>query len=147
MIEIGAMTEYDAELAESMGKLLTDLSTHYDGEAVSRERLEEIIESPWHDILLAFDDEKLVAIASVSVIMGALVGRNEYLEDFVVAKDYQGQGVGAQMWDKIVEWGKAKGCRRLEFTSSGKGKKIGAVRFYQKHGAEIRDTNSFRFEL
>lgn len=147
MIEIGPMTEYDPAVAESMGRLLMDLSSHYDGEAVTRERLEEIIESPWHDILLAFDDEKLVGIASVSVIMGALIGRNEYLEDFVVSAECQGKGIGTQMWQKIVEWGRAKGCKRLEFTSSGKGKKIGAVKFYQKNGAEIRDTNSFRFEL
>ena len=147
MISIGIMTEYDPGIAEEMGRLLCDLSSSYDGEPVARELLEEIIDSPLHDIIVAFDDEKLVGMASVSVIMGALVNKNLYLEDFVVSHEFQHQGIGSKIWDAILEYGRQKGCRRLEFTSSGKGKKAGAVAFYQKHGAEIRDTNSFRVEL
>ena len=144
---IGPMAEYDGEIAAQMGQLLTNLSSSYDGAPVERERLEDIMESPWHDILLAFDGKELVGMASVSVIMGSKIGRNEYLEDFVVAAGHEGQGIGTQIWNKILEWGRNKGCARLEFTSSGKGKKQGAVEFYKRRGAEIRDTNSFRVEL
>jgi len=147
MISIGVMTEYDPEIAEEMGRLLCDLSSHYDGEPVAREVIEEIIDSPLHDIIVAFDDEKLVGMASVSAVCGALIGKNEYLEDFVVSKDCQGKGIGSQIWEEILNWGRKKGCKRLEFTSSGKGKKAHAVEFYKKKGAEIRDTNCFRIEL
>lgn len=147
MISIGIMTEYDPEVAEEMGRLLCDLSSSYDGAPVERELLEEIIDSPLHDIIVAFDDEKLVGMASVSAICGAKIGKNEYLEDFVVSKDSQGKGIGSQIWEHILDWGRKKGCKRLEFTSSGKGKKIHAVEFYKKKGAEIRDTNCFRIEL
>lgn len=147
MLEIGPMTEYDAELAAAMGKLICDLQFDYDGAPVSRESIEEIIESPWHDILLAFDGDKLVGMASVSVVMGTLIGRNECLEDFVVSSECQGKGVGSQLWEAILEWGRAKGCTRLNFTSSGKDKKKGAVGFYLSKGANIRDTNAFRVEL
>jgi GNAT superfamily N-acetyltransferase len=147
MISIGEMTEYDAGIAEEMGKLLCDLSSSYNGEPVARELLEEIIDSPLHDIIVAFDDEKLVGMASVSVITGAKIGKNEYLEDFVVAKDCQGKGIGSQIWEEILNWGRKKGCKRLEFTSSGKGKKQHAVDFYKNKGAEIRETNCFRIEL
>lgn len=147
-ITVNPLMEYDTEIAEEMGILLKDLSSHYDGQAVPREVIEDIIESPWHDILLATNEEgTLVGMASVSVIMGALVNKNLYLEDFVVSHEYQHQGIGSKVWDAILAYGRQKGCRRLEFTSSGKGKKAGAVAFYQKHGAEIRDTNSFRIEL
>jgi len=147
MINVGALTEYDPDIAEAMGQLLCDLSSHYDGEPVARETIEEIIDSPLHDILVAFDGDKLVGMASVSVVAGAMIGKNEYLEDFVVSKDCQGKGVGSLIWEAILDWGRRKGCKRLEFTSSGKGKKIHAVEFYQHKGAEIRDTNSFRVEL
>lgn len=147
MIEVGTMTEYDADVAAAMGKLLAVLSAKYNGEAVSRELLEEIIESPWHDVLLAFDGDELVGMASMSVLMGTLVQRVAYLEDFVVAKNKQGQGIGTTIWQEIIVWSKKKGCKRLEFTSSGKAEKAGAVEFYKKLGAEVRDTNCFRYEL
>ena len=146
-LEIGVMTEYDGEVAAAMGQLLTNLSSHYDGEPVPRERLEDIIESPWHDVILAFERKELVGMASMTVIQGALVGRNAYLEDFVVAAGHEGQGIGSQIWEKILQWGHDKKCARLEFTSSGRGKKQGAVDFYLSKGAEKRDTNAFRVEL
>lgn len=37
MIEVGTMTEYDADVAAAMGKLLAVLSAKYNGDAVSRE--------------------------------------------------------------------------------------------------------------
>lgn len=148
MIEIGTMSEYDAEVAEQMGTLLTQLSTKWDGSPVSREWIEDIIESPWHDQLLAFDEHgKLVGMATMSVVLGAKIGRNAYLEDFVVDSECRGQGIGTEMWSVIVDWGKAKGCNRLEFTASGANKKVGAVQFYLKRGVPIHDTNFFRLEL
>lgn len=148
MIEIGTMSEYDTEVAEQMGTLLTQLSTKWDGSPVSREWIEDIIESPWHDQLLAFDEHgKLVGMATMSVVLGAKIGQNAYLEDFVVDSECRGQGVGTSMWDEIVSWSKNKGCNRLEFTASGDNKKAGAVHFYLHRGVSIYDTNFFRLEL
>ena len=81
-VTVSPLMEYDADIAEKMGILLKDLSSHYEGEAVPREVIEDIIESPWHDILVATNEEgDLVGMASVSVVMGALVNKNLYLED------------------------------------------------------------------
>ena len=147
MLEIGTMTEYDADVAATMGELLMDLSENYDGAPISREWIEDVIESSWHDVLLAIDEGEVVGMATVSVVMGSLIDRNEYLEDFVVSAKCQGKGVGSKLWEEILAWGRRKGCKKLEFTSSGKGKKRGAVEFYQSKGAEIRDTNAFSIEL
>lgn len=144
---IGVVSEYTPELAERLGELLQDLSQHYKGGAVPREVIEEFIESPWHDIVLAVRDEKIVGMLSVSVVMGALIHKNAYLEDFVVDARCQGGGVGTALFRYAKAWGRRKGCARLEFTSSGKGKKRQAVDFYLSHGASIRDTNAFRVEL
>ena len=147
MIEVGIMTEYDAEVAEQMGTLLLDLTEKWPGGAVEREKIEEIIESPWHDQILAFDGDELVGMATVSVVLGTKIDRNEYLEDFVVKAGCRGKGIGGLIWDAILAWGRQKGCNRLEFTSSGKGKKGAAVDFYLKRGAVKRDTSFFRVNL
>lgn len=148
MIEIGPMTEYDADLAAEMGKLLTQLSTKWDGEPVDREWIETVIESPFHDQLLAFDEKgKLVGMATMSIVMGAKIGQNAYLEDCVVDAECRGQGIGTKMWQAVLDWSQKKECKRLEFTASGNEKKAGAAQFYKKMGADIYDTNFFRVEL
>ena len=148
MIEFKRLVEYDENLAVDMGQLLTQLSTSWDGSPVSREWCEAVIESPWHDELLAFDENgKLVGMATVSVVMGAKIIQNAYLEDFVVDLACRGQGVGTKMWNQVLDWGREKNCKRLEFTASGNHKKAGAAQFYDKMGAGIYDTNFFRVEL
>ena len=146
MIEIGAVTEYDAEVAEAMGKLRQQLSARHDGSAISREIIEELIESPYHDILIATDDGKVVGMTIVSIVMATL-DCNVYMEDLVVDSECRGKGVGGKLLDAVKDWGRAHGCRRLEFTSSSREKKEGAKGFYESHGAEVRETNAFRAEL
>jgi ribosomal protein S18 acetylase RimI-like enzyme len=147
MIDISALTEYDGDIAATMGVLRRQLSTKYDGSPIPRDLIEEIIESPYHDILLAIDDnDKIVGMVVVSVVM-MTTRRNVYMEDLVIDKECRGRGVGGQLLDAVKEWGKAHGCRRLEFTSSSREKKEGAKGFYESHGAEVRETNAFRAEL
>ena len=146
MIEIGPVREYDPEVASAMGKLRQQLSARHDGSAISRELIEELIESPYHDILIAEDDGKVVGMTIVSIVMATL-DRNVYMEDLVVDSECRGKGVGGKLLDAVQDWGREHGCRRLEFTSSSREKKAGAKGFYESHGAEVRDTNAFRAEL
>lgn len=146
MIEVGRVTEYDADLAEAMGKLRQQLSSRHDGSAISRELIEELIESPYHDILVATDGDKVVGMVIVSIVMATL-DRNVYMEDLVVDSECRGQGAGGKLLDAVKDWGREHGCRRLEFTSSSREKKEGAKGFYESHGAEVRETNAFRAEL
>ena len=112
MIDISALTEYDGEIAAAMGKLRQQLSARHNGEPIEREKIEELIESPYHDILLAMDEKgKVVAMAIMSVVMATL-DRNAYLEDLVVDSECRGRGVGGQMLEAIKDWGRQKGCRR-----------------------------------
>ncbi len=147
MIRVEKLQKYDEGLAVAMGRLLMDLSSKWDGSPVSQAWIEDIIASKHHDQLLAFDGDELVGMATVTLVLGAKIDKNAYLEDFVVSSGRQGQGIGRILWQEIVAWGKEKGAKRLEFTSSGQDKKSGAVAFYLKMGAEIRDTNAFRLEL
>ncbi len=146
MIEIGPMTEYDGDVAEKLGILRRQLSTKHDGSPLLRETLEDIIESPYHDLLLAVDDNEVVGMVVVSVVM-TTTRRNVYMEDLVVDENRRGQGIGSDMLEAVKEWGCKKGCRRLEFTSTSRENKEGAIKFYEGHGAELRQTNCFRVEL
>ncbi len=146
MIEIGPMTEYDGEVAEAMGRLRAQLSVRHDGSAIARDKIEELIESPYHDIIMAQEDGKLVGMAIVSIVMSTL-DRNVYLEDLVVDEARRGNGIGEQIFAYVKEWGRHKGCRRLEFTSSNHDGKVGARDFYERQGAEVRNTDFYRVEL
>ena len=111
MIEVGPMTEYDADVAEKMGILRRQLSTKYDGSPIDRELIEEIIESPYHDILLAVDGDEVIGMVVVSVVM-MTTRRNVYMEDLVVDENRRGGGVGGKILDAVKEWGRAKGCEK-----------------------------------
>ncbi len=146
-MRIERLTEYTPEIATRVRELLIQLSrSKKDRGEIPREWFDELISSPYHDMLLAIDDsDKIVGIATLSIIMGPIVRKNAYLEDFVTDESVRGQGVGSKMWDAMLEWATEKGCGELNFTS-GKGREA-AWKFYQGKGAEIYDTNFFRYEF
>ena len=147
MIDISALTEYDGDIAATMGVFRRQLSTKYDGSPIPRDLIEEIIESPYHDILLAIDDnDKIVGMVVVSIVM-MTTRRNVYMEDLVVDEACRGKGVGGQMLEAVKDWGRRKGCQRLEFTSTSRENKENAIKFYESHGIMLRDTGQYRAEL
>ena len=94
-------------------------------------------------MLVAYNDnEEIIGIATLSIIMGPIVRKIAYLEDFVTDESLRGQGIGSALWQAMLTWAKDKGCTELCFTS-GHGREA-AQAFYQKRGAEIYDTNYFR---
>ena len=148
MIKIERFDDYSDEMADDVRKLLVELSrSGKDRGEVPEEWFKDVAFSPYHDLILAVDDETLevVGMATVSITMGPGVRKNAYVEDFVVAGKTRGQGVGGMIWDEILKWGREKGAKCLEFTS-GKGREA-AQKFYLNRGAEIYETNFFRKEL
>ena len=146
-MKIKLLTKYTPETATRIRELLIQLSrSGKDRGEIPEDWFNEIIASPYHDMLLAIDDtDKIVGIATLSVIMGPIVRKNAYLEDFVTDKSCRGQGVGSALWDAMLTWAKDKGCHELNFTS-GKGREE-AWAFYLHKGAEIYDTNFFKKPL
>ena len=141
---IKTLTEYTPETAQRVRELLIQLSrSGKDRGEIPREWFDGLIASDSHDMLLAIDDNgKIQGIATLSIIMGPIVRRVAYLEDFVTDASCRGQGVGSQLWEAMQSWAKAKNCTELNFTS-GHGREA-AQEFYKKRGAEIYDTNFFR---
>ena len=141
---IKTLTEYTPETATRIRELLIQLSrSGKDRGEIPKEWFDDIINSPSHDMLLAIDDNnKIQGIATLSIIMGPIVRKVAYLEDFVTDSSVRGQGVGGQLWEAMLQWAKAKNCTELNFTS-GHGREA-AQEFYKNRGAEIYDTNYFR---
>jgi GNAT superfamily N-acetyltransferase len=151
---IKTLDKYDKETAERIRALLIQLSrSGKDRGEIPEEWFNDLINSDYHDMLIAIDDTKtndnqvspIVGIATLSIIMGPIVRKVAYLEDFVTDESYRGKGVGSALWDAILEWSKQKGCTELTFTS-GQGREA-AQKFYQNRGATIYDTNFFRLPL
>lgn len=146
MVEIRRLEKYDEKIAKKVRELLIELSrSGKDKGEIPEEWFEEVANSPWHELILAYDGEEILGMATVSIIMGAGIRRNIYLEDFVVSAVARGKGVGGLIWQAVLDWGREKGAKRLEFTC-GQGREA-AQAFYKHHGAEIYDTNFLRLEL
>ena len=143
-MRIELLTKYDKKTADRVRELLIQLSrSGKDRGEIPETWFEDLINSSSHDMLLAYDNNgKIVGIATLSIIMGPIVRRIAYLEDFVTDKDCRGQGVGSTLWQAMLDWAKSKNCTELNFTS-GHGREA-AQEFYKKRGAEVYDTNFFR---
>ncbi len=146
-MKIITLTKYDSETANRIRELLIQLSrSGKDRGEIPKEWFDALIASDSHDMLLAIDDnDKIQGIATLSIIMGPIVRKIAYLEDFVTDETCRGQGVGGQLWNAMLAWAKSKGCSELNFTS-GNGREA-AQEFYKRRGAEIYDTNFFRKTL
>ncbi len=143
MVKVKCLEEYSPEVGERVRGLLIELSrSGKDKGEVPEEWFREVIESPYHDLMVAEEEGVILGMTTVSVVMGAGIGKNAYLEDFVVGGEARGKGVGGAIWEKVIAWAERKGCRKLEFTS-GKGREA-AQRFYLKRGAKIYETKFFQ---
>ncbi len=140
---IKKLETYTPEIATRVRELLIELSRFKkDKGEIPRAWFEDVINSPYHDLLIAEEDGKILGIATLSIIMGPGIRKNAYLEDFVTDSTVRGKGVGSALWHAMLEWAAEKGCKDLEFTC-GHGRES-AQEFYKHHGAEIYDTNFFR---
>lgn len=141
--KIEILQEFSEKDAAEIGRLLPYLSTSFSSDPVSEELLRSIIESPYHDQLVARNESgDIIGAATLSVIYGAGAGRNAWLDDFVVDPNIQGAGIGSQLWDAMIEWCKTHHAGKLGFTSNPS--RAAAHAFYLKRGAIIRDTNYFK---
>lgn len=142
-VEIEVLTEYAHQDAIEIGNLLPHLDASADGQPLSEQMLRDIIASPYHDQLVARNENsQIVGIATLSITMGTFASRSAYLEDFVVDPRSRGTGVSDLIWNAMIDWCQEKNAHQLGFTS--RPSRTAAQEFYLKHGATIRDTNCFK---
>lgn len=145
-MNIEILKAYTPAVGADVRRLLIQLSrSGTDKGEIPESWFQDIIASPWHDLLVAKDGDKIIGMASLSINMGPGIQKNAYLEDFVVDVDYRGQGVSSALWQAMLDWAREKGAKRMEFTCGDD--RDAAQNFYKNHGATIYKTNFFRVEL
>ena len=139
-ISIERLTAYSQKDAIDIGRLMPFLSRRMNDNPIDKKLLTQIIESPYHEQIVARMAGRIVGTATLSIIMGPAVGKQARLEGFVTDPKIRGQGIGSHIWDEVLIWCNERDID-LEFTSNPS--RSAAHKFYLARGAEIRDTTTF----
>lgn len=142
-VSIEKLSAYTLEDAAGIGRFMPFLSDKLTGDPIPEALLIAIIESPYHEQLIARLDGIIVGSATLNILMGPAAGRVGYLEDFVTDAEVRGKGIGTKLWDEMIAWCESQQIA-LEFTSNPS--RVNAHAFYRSRGAVVRDTTVFRVE-
>ncbi|KAF7731680.1 hypothetical protein EC973_008851 [Apophysomyces ossiformis] len=138
MVQVQLLTTPDDDSVAQITKLVKELSS-----AANDEYTRDAIESASNQILIArADDGKIVGTATM-VMVPCLSGRRVHIEDVVVTKDYQKQGIATMLLKEAVERAKKEGARTIDMTSRPEREAANAL--YNKLGFIQRDTNVYRY--
>ena len=140
MIHVERLMEYSEEDATGIGKLMPRLSERLSDAPIPEDLLREIIDSPHHDQLVARLESRIVGAATLSTLYGPAAGKQGWLNDFVTERGIK--GAGSLIWEEMGKWCKENGIYVLNFTSGND--RTEAHEFYDRKGAEIRDTTVYR---
>ena len=138
------LTTYSSADIATIADLLETLSPRFSDLQLDPVFLDEIIASPYHDLIVTRIDGAVVGIATLSITMGVGAGKKAYLEDFVVSHMLRGRGIGSSLWQFISLWCKQRQVS-LYFTSRPIPSRHEAHQFYLHHGALIRETDVFTY--
>ncbi|RDK88356.1 GNAT family N-acetyltransferase [Marinirhabdus gelatinilytica] len=78
-------------------------------------------------------ENNIVGMALVYFRFSTWKGRTVHLEDLVVNKAYRGNGIGSELFKKVMGYARAQGVRRAEWIVLDWNK--GAIAMYEKHKA------------
>lgn len=103
--------------------------------SVMRERMEDMEASPLHCTLVAEVDGVVVGKISLHHIVS--FSRTEpttQINAIIVAKEYQGQGIGKRLIRQAEEWSRAQGSSLLFLKSGNRVERAPAYAFYEHIG-------------
>ena len=108
----------------------------------TKEILKKIKQNPDHIIHVAIDDKKIVGSTTLFIEQkfihdGGLVG---HIEDVVVRKDYEGQGIGMKLVISLLDVAKQKKCYKTILNCEDNLRP-----FYEKIGFK-KATNEMRYD-
>jgi GNAT superfamily N-acetyltransferase len=86
------------------------------------------------------------AIAFNTDGVNKLQGRDDiaFIWDIRVAPDFQGQGIGSQLFQAAAGWAKNKGCGQLHVETQNIN--VPACRFYQRQGCHLSSINRHAYD-
>jgi len=92
-------------------------------------------EHPLFHCFVAEIENKVVGIALIYPRYSTWSGPVVHLEDLIVTESMRGKGVGAQLLEKVIHYGYAKGVRRISWEVLDWNEP--AITFYESKGAKI----------
>ena len=140
-IEIREIEEGDLE-----GEFLDTLDFLRNASGLDKNKTKEILkkikQNPDHIIHVAIDDKKIVGSTTLFIEQkfihdGGLVG---HIEDVVVRKDYEGQGIGMKLVISLLDVAKQKKCYKTILNCEDNLRP-----FYEKIGFK-KATNEMRYD-
>lgn len=103
--------------------------------SVMRERMEEMESSPLHCTLVAEVDGIVVGKISLHhVVSYSRTEPTTQITAVIVAREYQGQGIGKRLIRQAEEWSKGQGSTLLFLTSGNRVERAPARAFYEHIG-------------
>jgi ribosomal protein S18 acetylase RimI-like enzyme len=143
-IEIFQFTQKDINEnnLKQINHLLNVLSQNI--QSLTAEKLGEIIAQNNFYLFVAKDQEKIIGLASV-YFQRLLSKKTSWVEDVVVDENYQGQGLGKKLTQKLIAKAKELNIINIDLTSSPY--RLAANSLYQKLGWQKRETNVYRLKL
>lgn len=101
----------------------------------SNQTLQNQLDEQSCDVLVAKDDGRIIATATIYYVNVAVRGRPyALLEGFIVDEKYRRIGVGTALFEKSIEVAREKNCYKMIFTSGTD--REDAQKFYEKLGFE-----------
>lgn len=102
----------------------------------------KISENPTQVIYVAVKDSKVIGSASIIIEQKFIHsgGRVGHIEDVVVAKEFQGKGIGQRIVKFLLEYAQKQGCYKTILDCTDE-----LIPFYENIGFK-RHSNSMRFD-
>lgn len=80
-------------------------------------------------------DKQIIGYVTYFFAYYTWIGKSMYMDDLYVKPEYRGNGIGALLINKVIEYAKETGCHKLRWQVSNWNNP--AISFYQSLGAEI----------
>lgn len=142
-MEIREITNFSIEtktIIENFLKILVEKNV-----SISELMLKELIASENSHLFFAFDETgNCMGMLTIGIYISPL-GKKAWIEDVVVNKIYQGQGVGKNLTEFAIKFANQEQVGLLMLTSNPE--RIAANNLYVKLGFERKETNVYKMTL
>lgn len=92
-------------------------------------------ESPVWEAFVAELDEKILGMSLFYIRYSTWKGRRLYLEDLIVTEEFRGKGIGKDLFEKTIEYGKENGFSGMLWQVLDWNEP--AINFYKKYNAKF----------
>ncbi|QQD13047.1 GNAT family N-acetyltransferase [Sphingobacterium sp. UDSM-2020] len=92
-------------------------------------------QNPIWGAFIAEFDEKIVGISLYYIRYSTWKGRRLYLEDLIVTESMRGYGIGKQLFEETINYGKSKGYQGMVWQVLDWNEP--AIQFYRKYKADF----------